>query len=263
MKKYLAVARIGWLEGLEYRTEFFMSILSWGIRLLISLFLWFAIVQAKGGPIGTYSFQEILVYFFLIQIISSLHFTFIGFEISKDIHRGDIANFLLKPFHYILFRLSHSLSYQFLRLLISVIIFAPIIILITGKLAFAPWKIPIFFISMLGAYLINASFQIIIGLSSFWVVNATRFLFTYFAILTMASGIIFPLDLFPPQLYTIATYLPFAHIFYFPVKMMQSATFEPLFYQALAIQWIYVVALLTVVTGFYRLGLRKVESVGR
>ena len=59
MWKYLSIMKLGWLDALEYRTEFFVSIFGWGIRLFIALFLWFAVAEARGGTIGNYSFPSI------------------------------------------------------------------------------------------------------------------------------------------------------------------------------------------------------------
>lgn len=263
MHKYLTVFRLGWLDALEYRTEFFVSVIGWGIRLFIALFLWLAVFEAKGGEIGTYSFTGIVRYFFIVQIISGFIFSRVGFDIAHDIYRGDFSNFLLKPMNYLSFRLIHEMSKNLFRTLIALFIFGTIVFVSFGGIPFSWWKIPLGIFAIIGSYLINSCLVCIIALSAFWIINAMRLSFIYFGILTIFSGMMIPVDLFPQKIFAVFQLLPFSYIFYFPASIIQSPTYNASFLTGFAIQWFYIFMLIFVLAFFYRRGIKRFEAVGR
>lgn len=263
MKKYLSILKVGWLDAIEYRTEFFVSVLGWGIRIFIAVYLWLAVAEAKGGNIGGYSFYDIMIYFFIIQIISSFVFSRISFDITLDIYRGDFANYMLKPMNYLIFRMVREMSKNAFRTIMGMLIFGTLMFIFFDGIPLPLWKIPVAIVAIIGAYLVNFCLITIIAMSAFWVTSATRFAFIYFGILTIFSGILIPLDLFPPHIFQIIFYLPFAYIFYLPAKIIQSSQMTPELWQGLAIQWTYFAALSLVVLFEFRQGIKKFEAVGR
>ena len=263
MHKYLHILRLGWLDALEYRTEFFVSVLGWGVRLFIALYLWFAVAEARGGQIGAYSFRTILSYFFIVQIISSFTFSRVGFEIAYDIYRGDFANFMLKPLRYIPFRLVHEMSKNAFRTGIALLLFGTILMFELGGISFPIWKIPLVLIAIIASYFLNSFIVVTIALTAFWITNSTRLTFIYFGILTIFSGMIIPIDLFPPKLFAIFQYLPFPYIFFFPAKLIQSNELTPFLKSGFIIEWSFIAVLTAILWLTYRRGVRHFEAVGR
>lgn len=263
MKKYFATLRLGWLDALEYRTEFFVSVLGWGIRLAIALFLWIAVAKSKGGQIGNYSLDNIIRYFFIVQIISGFTFSRVGFDIANDIYRGDFGNFLLKPINYILFRMGQEMSKNIFRTVLALVIFGTILIFTYGGVSIQLWKVPFITLSIVGSYLLNFCLVGIIALSSFWIINAMRLMFIYFGILTIFSGMILPIDLFPPNIISLFQFLPFQYIFFFPAHIIQTTDPMQTITQGLFIQWLYILGLGLIVAFMYKQGVKRFEAVGR
>lgn len=263
MYKYLSILRLGWLDAIEYRTEFFVSILGWGIRLFISVFLWMAVAETRGGSIGAYSARDILAYFFIVQILSSFIFLRVGFDIAHDIYRGDFANYLVKPMNYLVFRLTRELSKNAFRTVLSLMLFGILLFAFLGGIPFSAIKVPLALAATIGGYLINFFIICLIALSAFWIINSSRLMFIYFGILTIFSGMIFPIDLFPTKLQEIFSVLPFPYIFFFPAKVIQTPLINTLLLHDLGIQWIFVVLLGLIVTMIYRIGVKRFEGVGR
>lgn len=264
MNKYIAILRIGWLSTIEYRTDFLISVIGWGTRILIAFFLWFAVIQARGGQnIASYSFQGIIQYFLIIQIISSFIFSRVGFDMTRDISKGDFANFLIKPVNYVILRMVHEISENAFRTLLGVGIFGTILFFFFGGIPFYFAKIPVAIISILLSYLINFFMVGIISLSSFWFTNTSRLLFIYFGILTILSGTLFPIDLFPEKFFEISRYLPFAYIFFFPTKLIQSGELNLSSLEILIYQFFFAAILGILMTIFYKKGVKHFEAVGR
>jgi ABC-2 type transport system permease protein len=204
-----------------------------------------------------------MTYFFIVQIISSFIFVRVGFNIAHDIYRGDFANYLVRPFNYLVFRFVHEMSRNLFRTLISLVLLGGLLILFLDIPHFPAWKIGLSLLMLPIGYTINFALVCSIALLAFWVTNSTRFMFIYFGILTIFSGMMFPLDLFPGRLYDILAKLPFAYIFYFPAKILWSNTYDPDFIEALDTGLLYTTGLLLLLSLVYWRGVKKFEAVGR
>lgn len=260
LAKYVKLFRLGWLEAVEYRTDFFMSVFGWGIRLAIATFLWKAV--SGGGTIGSYSYTSIMSYFLLVQILSSFVFSQIAFTIVDDIYKGDFNQYLLKPIAYLPFRFLIDLSRNTFRTLIGTIIFGIIIWIFYGGIPLFPAKIPLIVASIIGGYMINFCILSMIGMTSFWFENTRRIIFIYFGMLTIFSGMIVPLNLFPPVYLNILSKLPFGYIFFYPIQVLQATTITPELLVGLLYQWGYGIGLFLLAHFIFKRGIRRFEGVG-
>lgn len=255
--------RLGWLEAIEYRTEFFIGVIGWSIRLVISLFLWLAVAHARGGEIGGYTFKSVILYFLIVQMVASLIFARAGFDISRDIYKGDFVNYLVKPLNYLGFRLAHEFARNVVRMLFGATLFFVIAAAFFGGIPFTAWKLPLGIVAILGAYFINFALVGTIAISAFWIINASRLTFIYFGILNIFSGILVPLDLFPPLYQNVISWLPFGYIFYFPAKVLHSPVLTDELVRGFFVEWGYAVILMALLTLLYRRGVKRFEAVGR
>ncbi len=261
-KKYLRIFRLGWLDAVEYRTDFFMSVFGWGIRMAIATFLWKAVSNGQNGSIGSYSYQSIMSYFLLVQILSSFVFSQIGFTIVEDVNKGEFNQYLLKPIAYLPFRFLFDLSRNTFRTLIGTVIFGTIIAVFYGGIPIFASKIPFVFASVIGGYMINFCILSMLGMSSFWLENTRRIIFIYFGMLTIFSGMIVPLNLFPPLFLNIISRLPFGYIFFYPIQVLQATSITPEIISGLMIQWAYAIGLYSLAYLMFRRGVRRFEGVG-
>lgn len=254
--------------ALEYRTEFFIRIVGWSVRLVISLFLWFSVTQAKGGIIAGYDFEKILLYFFLVQIIATFIFNDSGFAINRDIHTGDLSNYLLKPIRYLTFSFSAEFGYSITRAIIGIILFGGIFTairpefftLVTGEFD----RFLIFLVSLIFAMFMNFYLVALIALLAFWVISSQRFLFIYFGILNIFSGIMLPLDLFPEGMLKVLKFLPFPYLFYYPLTIIlkPEVSISTFGMKVILPQVVFLIILSLATSLLYHAGLKRYEAVG-
>lgn len=269
MNKYFRILKAALFEALEYRTEFFIRVLGWGIRLVISLFLWFAVTQAKGGIIAGYTFDKILLYFFLIQIIATFVFNDSGFTINNDIHYGDFSNYLVKPVRYLAYRFTVEFGFTLTRVIIGIVLFGGILFAVKPEvftlIAGGGARFLLFFISLIFSMLLNFHLVALLALFSFWIVSSQRLLFVYFGIINIFSGLILPLDLFPPAIFAVLKFLPFPYLFYFPLEILFKADMTPAAFASTVImpQLGQLVIFSLLLNLLYRAGIKHYEAVGR
>lgn len=264
-KIYLKLAQLMISDTLIYRADIISRYISWATRFLISAYLWIALTESKGGEIAGYTLQESLTYFLLMQIVTGFVFSGSGFTISSDIQSGELSNKLVLPINY-------PLGVMFIELGKTVFFFFSHIIIYLGiglffskyfDLSFEPIFVFLGLLSMLTAFLLNFCFLAIIGMLAFWISTSQRLIYTFFAIITLASGILIPLEFFPEPMREVLFWTPFPYLFYFPVHVMQSDFFTSELGKGFLIQGVYTVILFTLLYLVYNRGLKTYEAVGK
>jgi len=257
--------KIGWLDAFEYRTEFFIGYLGWFVSLIISVFIWRAVAEGSGGTIGNYNLTGLITYLLIIQILRTFVFSRSGFTINQDIQRGELSNWLMRPVSYLKAQFVIELANNVLRGLMGIVIFGVLILLYNPDLlkTFTTIKILGSIGFMLLGHTISFLLITVVALSAFWVTNANRFLFIYFSFLTIFSGMIIPLDLFPARFLPYISNSPLAYIFYHPAKYIQSGLPSDALIPVVWHGILYLAILILVVSLIYLRGLRRYEAVGK
>lgn len=264
MEKYWYVLKMGWQDAIEDRAEFFISFLGWLVRLGISIFLFAAVFQQK-SEIGGFNLQNTITYFIVIQILTTLVFSRVGFAIATDIQKGDLSNYLIKPISYLLFQALRQFSRNLMQIFFGLIFF--IVLLSIVDLAFlANFKLNsllLGIVSMIIGYSININLVMIIGLSAFWISNSARLLFMFYAILSIFSGLMIPLNFFPETAQNILMKSPFPYIFYVPAQILMGNIKLEIYTSLITTSLIYSLALSTITYLLYKTGIKKYEAFGR
>lgn len=264
MKKYFAIFRTGWEDALEYRTEFFISLLGWSVRLVLYLFIFHAVFQVN-NVIADYTYSDIVVYFLLMQILMAFIFSRSGFAVANAIQTGDFSNFLLKPISYIAYETISEFSKNLLRSLMGGIAFGVILFIVKSSffLQLSFLSVILAFVSMVIAYLLNQFIVMIIALLAFWIVASSRLLYMFFAILTIFSGMSIPINFYPEKFQNIVYLTPFPYIFYFPSQLLMNRLDFPQILQMFTYQIGFTLLCYLIVKTMLFFGTRKYEAVGR
>lgn len=242
-----------------------MQLVAWFISFLLYFYLWRAIF-ASSPQIGTYTVSTMLTYFFLVQVFRTFLFSHFGFIINRDIQYGDMANMMTKPISIVPYYYAMEVGRNSVKSLISLISNAFILIVFWNFFDFSTLSIGSIILSLIAcipAHLINFCFVSMIGSLAFWITDANRLIFFYFALMTLAAGWVIPIDLFPEPWQTIVLYTPLPYTFYFPIKLAQGLFTTPEIIQGFAIQIGYAVLLYGLLSLEVRKGLKEFEGVGR
>lgn len=264
LKKYLSIARTGFQEGMEHRIDFFIGLIGWSVRLMISAFLFIAIFESR-GTIGGYNFSDTMLYFLVIQVIMTFSFVRVEFNICQDIQEGNLSNYLVKPISYLGYQICSELGRNSVRSAFGVIIFGVIIALFRPEFYLhLPYEqTPVILFSIIGSFFISTFLTSCIALMSFWLVSAQRVIYMFFAIQSIFSGMLIPIPFFPESIQHILSYTPFPYIFYYPAQMIIHPTSTSENLKIIAAQWIIIAIEFIIIQIIYRIGLKKYEATGR
>ncbi len=223
MMKYLSVFKISFQQEFAYRLNFILWRLRNVIQIFIIFFLWDTVFTNPNQEIFGYNRDKILTYVFGILILRSIVLSTRAIDISGEISRGDIMNYLVKPVNYFNYWFTRDISSKALNLMFAV--FEAVILFFILKPPFYVQTDPIllflFIISVVVAILLFFHLLLIVNMIAFWAPEsgwAGQYLFVY--IFTEAlSGAIFPIDILPSGLQQIVYSLPFPYLLFFPLQV--------------------------------------------
>ena len=261
MMMYFKFISMSFQKSIAYRVEYFTSVLNAFLYIFIFTSVWSALIPA-GSSMSGLSKNKMIAY----AVLSTLIKASMGRNeslISSRVKSGEIAVDLMKPFSIPLMYLSDTLGttlFQILSRSIPLLIFCYVIFDIDINITyiilfkFFPVYILAFIIFFLMLFLISSI--------SFFIVDIFPILIFYWALITLASGAIIPLDFLPEAFSRILLFTPFPYLFYFPTMILLDRSFM-MSYEQLIINYILMIAVITVLANsVYSIGIRKLSIVG-
>lgn len=212
------IARLYIKEYFQYKSVFFLFTFNRIIEVAVYIFVWFAI-YAQTGQIEGFTINEMATYYILVVSLVPLSLWGINEDIAYSIRKGNIARELLNPISYF--------QYYF-GTFIGEMIFGTLVALASFTICSLFWTVvfPVSisnFLLFLGMIILNMPIaffiQMIIGTCGFYTNAIWGMQILRKSIISIFSGLIAPLTMFPPWFQTIANILPFKEFIYTPINI--------------------------------------------
>jgi len=261
MRKYLTILKLELQKGMQYRFNFFASIISSSLVLIFFFYFWIKI-YSEGNQIGNYDLKSLLTYYFVVVIVSSLLFFELGWLVSDEIREGRLTNFILKPLSYLINNFAKYWG-AFCSKLLNYIPIIALAILFFLKffiypLNFVQWMF--FLLSFILASFLYFLIFYIIGLTSFWLGMIQGFNYGFLVFTGFMGGKYLPIDLFPSWFIKINAYLPFRYMMYEPTSIFLNKV--SINYHSLAVPVVWIVILFILACVMWKRGIRAYEAYG-
>lgn len=262
---YRQIFKLGFRKSYEYRTNFYMGLVSTIFPLTIQFFLWAGLFEnADGGIVFGYTFIQMISYaVFAVMTTKMISPSFV-YEINTEIKEGGLAKYLVKPLSYFKY---HFMGY--LGEKIGIILCASILVI--GFWAGVSWwsdtewqvtRLILYFASLIQGLILN--FTIFYGISSmgFWMIDASGAIFITTLVGTIVSGGIFPLDIFGQGIQAALNLLPFPYTSYFSVSILCGTVGSDEIVAGFMLQlfWITVCGILA--RTLWKIGIKRYIAVG-
>lgn len=219
MSKYFSVAKTGFLESIAYKQEVFFNAAATLVFVGVFYFLWMVLYESFNVP--GFTFQQIMWYFLFAQGIRFAARS-PAREVTQLIQRGDVVNFLNKPLNLFFYQLFVSLGKVLLNAIMVLSIGAILLFFIIGIPSFTWWSIPFIMLAIFLGIIVNFVVSYLIALSAFWLEDAKPLEWIYDKFVFIFGGLLFPLELLPGMMQTIASWLPTAYFVYGPSRLAVS-----------------------------------------
>lgn len=218
ISKIWSIAKQDAKEGLYYRFDLFLYIFNFIVEVTVYIFIWLAIYK-NGNQILDMSFEQVTTYYCLVVSLSPIVNWGINELMGISIREGEILRELLNPISYFSYYFGIRIGELIESLIVGIITFG-ICALLFGVLLPKGILNFIFFVLVIClAVIVIYFFELIIGMIAFYTNSIWGIEILKRAILSVFSGMIAPINLFPEFLQKIANILPFKDCIYTPINI--------------------------------------------
>ncbi|WP_168122398.1 ABC-2 family transporter protein [Paenibacillus sp. HB172176] len=262
---YSKCFQMGAQSAMEYRVDFFIQLLSGALPMVIQCYLWTAIFRnSSTAVVFDYTYSQMIAYSILAILTSRVVAAGFESEISLDVKEGGLSKFVVQPFSHFYYRMFKFLGEKSIRIAVLVVINAIVIVLLRITLDFE-WKpsalIGYVMVIPLSLFL-NFAIYYCLSAISFWVIESWGIFATFTLLAGIASGSLFPIDVFSEPVQRVLDWLPFPYIIYFPVNILSGKVSGFGILSGMTIQLIWTAAFLGLSRLLWQAGMRRFEAVG-
>jgi len=263
--KYKKTFLLSFQNGMEYRVDFMLSIVSGVFIMIVQCALWTAVFKSSPqSVINGYTYKEMITYSIFSGVVSKLVAAGFEGEIANDIKSGGLSKFLTQPQNYFLYRFFNFIGGKILQIFIVIIISAVVMVVFSTG-----WGITVTLGSVC-CFCISILLGLMINFLIFYTASSLAFVMTevWGAFMALSqgsyllSGGIFPLDIFGERVYRAVQYLPFKYTVFFPVNIINGHLNGTDIWNGFLVQIIWILILLLLSKVCWSRGLKKYVAVG-
>ncbi len=240
---YVELVRIRFLTMLAYRLNYFSGILTYIVYTGGYYFLWSAVYGARESLEGMTAAQ-MTTYLAVSWMTRSFYFNNLDREIAQEIKSGLVAIQLIRPYNYLLGKITGAFGEGLFRMLFWMV---PGMALAT---ALFPVQLPsdaatyaLWALAGLMAFLVNSLLNVAFGLITFFFQNAQGLTWAKRLATDLLSGLFLPLHFYPDAIRRVIEWLPFQTISYLPNMIFTGGLQGVAVWQAIGLQAAWAVAM--------------------
>jgi ABC-2 type transport system permease protein len=267
MRKYLQVFRISFAQEFVYRVNFIMWRFRNVLQIFLVFFLWDTVFTDSGRVIFGYDRTRILTYVFGLLIVRGLVLSARSVDVTGEISRGELSNYLIKPFSYFKYWLTRDMSSKALNIIFA--IGETVILYLLLKPPFFIQTNIVFLISFaIALILAMLIYFILIFITSsvpFWAPEAAwgTSWFVTAVLVEFMSGALFPLDILPQAAQNVLNLTPFPYLIFFPMQVYLGKVSGIVLFRGIIVSVIWALILWLLLNAIWKRGLKAYQSHGR
>jgi ABC-2 type transport system permease protein len=201
----------------EYRAE----LLLWALSNTLPFILMGVWTQAaQGGKFGL-SPLELARYFLAAFIVRQFNVVWVIWEFEKEVVSGQLSHKLLQPLDPVWHHFAAHVSERFARLPFIVVLVAIFFALYPQSFWLPSLSSVLVFAFVVAiAFSLRFLIQYTFALLAFWTERASSVEQFWFLVYLFLSGLVAPLDVFPPAVREVVLWTPFPYMVYFPSAIL-------------------------------------------
>ncbi len=266
LAKYWRIFRVSLGERLVYRGDFIIGTVLRFLPMVTTILLWEAVFKGSGqAELSGWNLYEMIAYLLLVHVsrmFSSM--PGLAFGVARSIRDGDLKKYLLQPIDMLAYLMSYRAAHKAAYIATAALPYGVLLYLCRGYFTSWPdastWLA--FLASLSMAFVIGFYFEACIGMTGFWFLEVTSFLYVVNTLNFFVSGHMFPLDLLPPTLAAILKVLPFQYLAYFPSAVFLGKIQGDALAAGLLIELAWALTFALLARLLFRTGLRRYSAFG-
>lgn len=218
LKSIIALAKMHFNELNIYKSSFYLFTLNRIVEVVVNIFVWQAIYNQTGNA-GGFTISQMVTYYILVVTISPISLWGINENMARSIRNGKINKELLNPITYFQYYFGINLGEIAFALVVGIATFIVCNIFWTVSLPTSMTNFMLFIIVILLGIPITFFLQMIVGTAGFYTNSIWGMQILRKAVISILSGLIAPITLFPIWFQNLANILPFKELIYTPISI--------------------------------------------
>lgn len=261
LKSMIALAKVQIRQYNIYKSNFYLFTLNRIVEVIVYIFVWQAIYNQTGNA-GGFTIEQMVTYYILVFSISSFVAWGVDEDMARSIRKGNINKELLNPITYFQYYFGVNLGEMAFALIIGIATFIICSIFWSITLPVSILHFVLFIVLILVGIPITFCIQMIVGTFGFYTNSIWGMQILKKAIISIMSGIIAPITLFPIWFQNISKILPFKELIYTPVEVwLGNISGNEIFFIIIK-QVIWAVILYIIARTFFNHAVRKITING-
>ena len=242
---------------LEYRAEIALWAIS-GVLPLIMLGLW---IGSNSFHSYLFTKNEIIKYFISVFIVRQFTAVWVMISFEEDLVEGKLSPFLLQPIHPFWRYLFSHIAEQFSRLPIVIMILIPLFLVFNNSFPIPSFQRVVLsfgtiFLAFLLRFLLHWNFSIL----CFWNEKASSLERLLLIPYIFLSGLVAPIETFPPVIQKLTLLTPFPYFISYPAKIISGQFLDLNIYFTSIFSWF--VCLVFTSRFLWNKGVKKYSGMG-
>jgi ABC-2 type transport system permease protein len=201
----------------EYRAEIFLWALSGSLPIIL-MGVW---LEASQGGRFVLTPVEFARYFLAVFIIRQLTVVWVIFEFEKEVVQGKLSPQLLQPIDPVWRHVASHVAERVTRIPFTLGLIG-LFFLLYPQSFWCPSLINVllFLLVAIATFALRFLIQYTFALLAFWTERAGALEELWFLLYLFLSGLIAPLQVFPPAVRAVVEWTPFPYLIYFPASLL-------------------------------------------
>jgi ABC-2 type transport system permease protein len=218
LTSFRALVSVAAQEAFMYRGRYVVGVLISLVQITVLYYIWRAVMGNGPNPAG-YDWPQMQTYLLLSFLLTLLLSYATEYRVSASVRDGSVSMELLKPVHYMTLRAGELVAALLVELLsVGLCLAIAVLSLLPAVPPRADTRI-LLFVSFLLAVALKAVIAVATGILGLWTTNVLGLIACRQALALLLSGAMFPLQMLPDWLHTVAYALPFQSSFNTPVMI--------------------------------------------
>lgn len=218
LKSMLKLAKMQFNQYTIYKSNFYLFTLNRVVEVVVYIFVWQAI-YSQTGNIGEFTISQMVTYYILVASLMSISTWGINETMAHSIRNGQINKELLNPITYFQYYFGINIGEIGFAILVGIATFIICSIFWSVALPISIGNFVLFVIVIALGIPITFFIQMIVGTVGFYTNSIWGMQILRKAVISIFSGVIAPIYLFPNWFQTIANILPFKELIYTPINI--------------------------------------------
>lgn len=216
-RKIQAFLSVYYAHMLEYRAELLLWMLS-GTLPLILLGVWMKASQSGQFELEAADFAR---YFLIVFLVRQFTVVWVVWEFEKEVVQGRLSPRLLQPIDPVWHHVAGHLAERLARLPFALVLVG-LFFLLYPQAIWLPslGSALLFVLATVMAFVLRFLMQYTFALLAFWTERASAIEQFFFLFYLFLSGVIAPLEVFPPIVREVALWTPFPYLVHFPAAIL-------------------------------------------